>query len=153
MVKRRTVVTITFVSILVFIGCGMPGACDKAVCFETPLVVNRLEIHGTCGERIWALRGDGKTATGDISYGSAPRGYQQIFPVSAPPRNLRPGECVVLLWNDRDHFTRHWGVAASRGAVDYGAWMSQPVKGSPDKLFTPGGENEPRQSNCGKCAA
>src|SRR3712207_6435125 len=94
---RATLLALTF-------ACADHKPCEKVVCVETPIVFNRLQLYGMCGERIWALQGDNKTAAGDITYGVVPPGYRQTFPAAGSPRPLRKGECVVLLHRASDKF-------------------------------------------------
>ena len=137
--------------LLVTAACHYDEQCQSTACFEGGSRVQRLELHGKCGERIWAIEGSQESVVGNVSLGGTPAGYRQTFPVGVRPRSLRKGECVVLLWRSGNQFTRHFGRAASDSVVHYGVWMSQPIKGSDQQLFTPGGENEPQQSDCPAC--
>jgi hypothetical protein len=136
--------------LVVAFACG-PADCPDAACFDQPTVVNQLELHASCGERVWAIVGDGSSTLVQVRFGEVPPGYRQIFPSSGRPRALRSGECVVLLWQTRSAFTQHWGRAGKAGAVRYGVWQSRPVKIANAELFRAAGENKAERPDCPPC--
>jgi hypothetical protein len=136
--------------------CSEHMPCQHAACFEEPTVVERLELHGACGERLFAIeRTLPHAPLRQVGYGVVPAGYRQIFLVAGRPRSLESGERIVLLWRTSDTFVQHWGAAISASAVHYGGWSSGPAARPNSQLFAPGGKNEAQALDCRrsrKCA-
>ena len=146
--KDRVIIAVTLVSGVLLISCGSHTPCERAACFETATQVTRLELHASCGERLWAIRGDGATTIKNVEYGIVPRGFRQIYPISKQPRALNQRECIVLLWEQPGDFVRHFGKAVGPGTIHYGYYMGGPARLTEDQLFAPGGENEATKAGC-----
>ena len=132
LVKPRSPLIVILASALFVVGCGYSHIAD----FEEPTLVTRLEIHDGQNKLLWRIDCKDHMPVPAVDYAVAPQGFVQVFPVAGPPRHLRGGEPLLLVYTTADRWTRHEGVAVGDSAFKGGGWLSGPLaRKTPEDVF------------------
>src|SRR5712691_10959549 len=102
---RRAEWLLALACVVELLACGYRHIAD----FEEPTAVTRMELRDANNGLLWRIDSSKPKRLGFVDYGIVPEGYVQAFPANVPPRPLRDGEPLLLVYTTADNWTRHEG--------------------------------------------
>jgi hypothetical protein len=104
--------------------------------FEVPTAIVRLEMRDGKGETLWRIDSVQGRKLETLDWGLVPSGYRQIHPAAGPPRPLREGESLMLVYVTGTDWSRHEGQAVGTSGFLGGFYAQGTLSNTPlEKVF------------------
>jgi len=104
--------------------------------FEVPTAIVRLEMRDGKGETLWRIESAEGKELETLDWGLVPPSYRQVHPAAGPPRPLRSGEPLMLVYITGTSWFRHEGHAVGTSGFLGGFYAQGTLSNTPiEKAF------------------
>jgi len=132
MTSRRHAVTLLILAVFsLFPSCDRETLTPHVAEFEVPTAIVRLEMRDGKGETLWRIESAEGKELEMLDWGLVPPSYRQVYPPAGPPRPLRAGEPLMLVYTTETSWSRHEGQAVGTSGFLGGMYAQGTLSNTP----------------------